>query len=79
MGPIELSALPVSDCCRYQLAYKRFVKFLPQITIGAHQSKELNTQITDLGKIKLNKNTWGVKKSEAKKNQQLKALISRSL
>ena len=24
----------------------------------------------------LNQNTWGVKKSEAKKNQQLKALIS---
>ena len=24
----------------------------------------------------LNKNTWGVKKCEAKKNQQLKALIS---
>jgi len=26
--------------------------------------------------IMLNKNTWGVKKCQAKKNQQLKALIS---
>ena len=27
-------------------------------------------------KDELNKNTWGVKKCEAKKNQQLKALVS---